>query len=84
MGREAGGYGVVAAGVEVAALPTDTRALSLEVFSQNPSVPDSSLSCHVGWAHWDILAGRHCVPVCSDRATPAPPGSHPKNPILCA
>lgn len=62
----------MAARIEVAALPTYTRAVSLEVFSQNLSVPDPSLSCHVGWAHWDTLAGRHCAPVCSDRATPAP------------
>ena len=59
-GGGAGRCDVAAARIEVAALPTDTRALSLEVFSQNPSVPDSSLSCHVGWAHRDILAGRHC------------------------
>ena len=50
-GGGAGGCDVVAARIEVAALPTYTRAVSLEVFSQNLSVPDPSLSCHVGWAH---------------------------------
>ena len=49
-GAGTGGWGILAAGTEVAALPPEIWAASLAVFSQDLSVPDLALSCGVEWA----------------------------------